>query len=342
MTLRRGLITLAVLFVAAVALMPWWTRPIFRELRQRLEKQVNEQCDSRCEFHLADLRLNWLHPGELVLENLRLHGGRGSGQEIDVRIPQLGFRVQLLALLDNQVRFGRIQAFSPQFVFYDLEHPARTPGNENYLRGLPDIEIETVQVKDGDFTYVRDVKGTHAVFHVHQISLASGALGSSPRLKDAPLQVEAAAQVESSGHVDLHVETYALRRPLQMDIDLKVKAQNLADLSRFFKPNAGVELNGILLSGHGVEHLHGRELRASLQAEYQDFTLKVDPMYDRSEVTAFFTNLGAGLALKKHNREASQADQTRAVHLARQPTESIVSFLLRGLKESSLDVAKAP
>ena len=120
---------------------------------------------------------------------------------------------------------------------------------------------------------------------------------------------------------------------------MSVADQNLGALTDFFKPNAGVELTGTLVKGHSVSKLKGAELTTSLYADYKDFKLKVDKMYDRNEVQTFFTNLGTSIAVREKNHSAPAEEKMKTVESKRKGGESIVSFMLEGLKQASLAVA---
>ena len=89
------------------------------------------------------------------------------------------------------------------------------------------------------------------------------------------MEARALAQIEKSGAIDLKVVTKPWLKPLAVDVDLRAQNQNLADLTPFFKANAGVILEGTLVRGHGVVHVLGSRLRATVWAEYRDFSTRV-------------------------------------------------------------------
>jgi hypothetical protein len=176
------------------------------------------------------------------------------------------------------------------------------------------------------------VKGTHAVFTVHGLN---GEIDPNPDRAVANVR----GLIGPGGEFQIRVVSPYGVKPLEIDTEIFVKRLNLEDLSVFFKPNAGVELWGTLEKGHARSKMTGPALKSTLFAEYKDFKLRVDKMYDRNEAQTFFTNLGAAIAMRGENRDEPAEDKRKTVESRRERGESLVSFILRGLKEASLAVA---
>jgi hypothetical protein len=120
---------------------------------------------------------------------------------------------------------------------------------------------------------------------------------------------------------------------------LKIEDQNLKDLNSYFFPSDGIELLGRLHFGLGVVSLDGSVLRSTVTARYSDFNLTLNANKERSGLEAFFGNLLSGLKIDDGDLDEGRKGQAASVELRRKKEESVVSALLRGLREAVLKVA---
>lgn len=314
----------AVILVIGVALailipklLPWAEREI--------RDAVHRECPS-CEFGMGGVTA-WFDG--LSVSDLHLAGGERGGQWVDFKARRITFSVDYTSLMSDAPRLKGVTLDHPDITFYDGEKSSqRSSGSLDSDK----IIINAIFFFGGKFTYVRDVKGTHAVLVIDSID---GDIDPNPDRAIADVR----AKIGSDGGFNLRVISPYNKRPLQIDTELEVKDQSLEALSEFFKPNAGVELIGTITKGHARTRLRGDHVSAALFAEYKDFKLRVNKMYDRNSVQTFFTNLGAAIAMREKNKNASAKDKESSVDLTREKGESIVSFILRGLKEAALKVA---
>lgn len=297
-----------------------------------LQNEVAKNC-ATCELKLGDLEFSTWAPGALIARDVRFQAGVAGAQEVRARVRELVVRPDWWALVDGRVVIRSLVVLAPDVTYSEGDKP-RSKGASGG-GGLPGFAVLSTRVEDGRFTYVRDHMNTHAVLRIGAIDLRGGAVSRI----DTPVEIEARAQIEGRGDVELRVDIQK-REPLTLETDVRTRDLGLPELSRFFKPNAGVDLKGTLVRGHARGHMQGTRLRTNVHAVYRDFELKVDPTYDRSEVVAFFTNLGAAIALQDSNLDDPPEDQARTVETERKEGESIVAFLLRGMKEASLKIVK--
>ena len=114
--------------------------------------------------------------------------------------------------------------------------------------------------------------------------------------------------------------------------------QNLTDINRFFLPNDGLELRGELVEGKSQVKVNGGSLSAFALAHYKDFNVVIRKNQDRGGLSAFFQNLMASLKMRKQNLESKNANRTGRATLKRERGQSIVSFILSGMKEAALKI----
>ncbi|MGZ3724084.1 MAG: hypothetical protein ACXVA9_14170 [Bdellovibrionales bacterium] len=294
------------------------------------EKEVCDavllECDG-CEFSMGGVGLAW---DGLAIKDLHLAGGDKGGQWVDFKARRIILSPVFSTLLSDTPHLRGVTLDHPEVIFTDGEKKSQSHMNTEL--DAAKIVIDEIFFYGGIFTYVRDVKGTHAVLTIHNID---GDIDPNPERA----VVNVSAQIGKAGSIQLVATTPYTKRPFEVDTDIKVTGQNLEDLSVFFKPNAGVELLGTLTKGHSRSKLRGTHLSSWLFAEYKDFKLHVDKMYDRNDLQKFFTNLGSSIAIAEKNKDKPAEDKIKAVELNREKGESVVGFILRGLKVAALGVS---
>ncbi len=282
--------------------------------KNEMEQQVKENC-AACEVVIGRAVISWRG---LILHNTQFTVGEAGAQRLEVKIHRMVIRPEILPLFKKQVHVESVVVFEPDVIFSEGEDPEKNEPSGADDEKTEKFKVEQIAVYGGKFTYVRDVKGTHAILKISKII---GRINFSEENADARFT----AQMGESGEFDLFV-SIRLKKPLHVDTELNVREQNLEDLSVFLKPNAGVELKGILVKAHSQTKLRDTKLAAAVTVTFKDFKVQLHEMYDRSEWQAFFTSLGASLALKKENLEDSAQEKSRSVQIDREAHESIVHF----------------
>jgi len=94
-----------------------------------------------------------------------------------------------------------------------------------------------------------------------------------------------------------------------------------------------------LHEGKAAVNVTGASLKSEVSVVYQGLDVIFSANRERSGATAFFSNLLRGLKIDDQNTTEPRYDQKRTAALQRKKGESIVSFILRGMKEAALEVA---
>jgi hypothetical protein len=293
--------------------------------KDQLEKAVRKNCEG-CSFTIKSAALTWRG---LVIKDIYFATGRKGAKKLEVQVARAVIRPEIWPLLKKEIHIRSVALFYPQITY--SEGDAITPRSREKDSGF-DLELDKIVIYDGQFVYVRDHKGTHAVLTVNDIR---GRMSFEGERMTAGFH----ARMGRSGKFVLTGQA-GLKKPLEVETELRVRDQDLADLTVFLKPNAGVELKGQIVNAVARSRAHGDKLNTRLNITFKDFTLKLHEMYDRSDVRAFFTTIGAALALKTENVKALESEKSSTVDTQREKGESVVHFLLTGLKEASLEVAK--
>lgn len=292
--------------------------------KEQLEKAVRENCRG-CSFEMESAQLTWRG---LILTDVRFSSGKKGAKKLDLHVLRAVIRPDIWPLFKKQIRVQSAILFGPEVTYSEGDLPQKAAGGDD----TPDVGLNKISIYNGKFVYVRDHKGTHGELAINDIS---GKILISGGKMDARFT----ARMGESGEFDLLLQA-ALKKPLEIDTELNVRNQNLDDLTVFLKPNAGVELKGEIVKAHAVSRARGDKLKTRLTVAFRDFSVRLLEMYDRTEAEAVFTNIGAALALKRENVKDSTEEQTSSVDSRRKKNESIVHFMLTGLKQAALDAAK--
>jgi hypothetical protein len=213
---------------------------------EKIESFVNENCET-CHLSLGGLDASLLTPGEISFTGVDFKSGIAGAQQVDAKAARVRMKFSLADLYRKKPHLQLLDFEKPDVTFTDGDkHTHPKPKDSDFT-----FVIERMVAHDGEFTYVRDHLGTHAILHIHDIQVQAGAIGNVPDLKAVATRASALARIEKSGEVGIDLSVPVFAKPLRLDVDLKIKDQNLADVTPFFKENAGVILKGVMLSGHG-------------------------------------------------------------------------------------------
>ena len=288
-------------------------------------------------FEMQDLSVSAFSPGKFTARDIKVLSSSKGIAEFEVEIKALAVDLEVLPLLRGEVRIHSLKIENPRVIFRDNDAKPAREKKSGTKKGELNFDVHSVQISEGEFSYIRMTDGTVASLHIHDIS---GSLEPLGKTYGNEVRLSARGRIEKSGEVKLKVAT-PLFTSLKVDVELEVSDQNLADLNPFFKENAGVELTGQMLEGKGKAKVEGDTVEASVFARYKGFDLKLHKNGDRSGAAAFFTNLGISIATHEKNLEKERKDQKRGVTLQRESNEPVVGFILRALKEAALRVSMA-
>jgi len=305
-------------------------------IQKKIKSSVRESCDS-CYFEAGNVAISVFSPQLWVFHDLRFTGGNPEVSSYDVHIDEVALDVNLRMLWDQHLHIARLHITNPTVTMTEGEK--RSEGNrEKTLK----FKVENIRLTNGTFTYVRNYKGTHALLHMTNVEAKTQIFGNEEDLAGKPLIVNSSLVLEQSGKIDLDIYTYIIPEgPLTVDANIRIKDQDLGKLTSFFRPNAGVILEGKMLSGIGTVKVRGTTLDAAVTSTFKDLRIRVEKEVERSSIEAFFENIGIALDVNKENVSKSAEDRTRKVTITREPEERVVGFILRGLKEAALKVARA-
>lgn len=304
-------------------------------LLPRLQTAVNQSC-GHCEFKIGSLEFG-LFPPRAIL-------GGVSYREGDRRDSLLGAQARLavvpLPLSNLKPGPWRIGLIILQDVNVTLEESSeKFPKPPSAPKKDERFEFAGVLVRNAEFIYRNFTPAGPAVIQVHDISASAGPFCIAENCKNQAIDAHADARLENSGKVDLTVSAAFFADSPHVDVDLKLAGQDLKDVDPYFSVSDGIQLEGKLISARGVVKVRGTRGEGDALVNFANLGVHCRADRHRSGLLAFFENLGAKVKLKSANFTDPRSAKEHQVVTERHSGESVVSLILRTLKEAALRVA---
>jgi len=264
----------------------------------------------------------------LTLQAIHITYGTRGMADIEASIPSITVDVDLFALMDDQIIIENLIITKPDVIYTDGEtpRPPKTPPVPEDKDAKP-ILVKAAHIDGARFAYRRVLYKEASLITLNDIQLHATV--------DEEVRVKSNFQLEKSGNVQLNFNFPVKQEKLTVDVQVFIKDQNLADLNVFFKSNDGVILQGIMQEGDGRVLVDGDQAKSRVKAIYKNFDAKLVSNEDQGGIEVFFTNIGIALTTKDKNKSKKREE----VITQREPNESIVHFILTGLKVAALEVA---
>jgi hypothetical protein len=341
--LARHKILIGILFFEGLAVIFAWSYVVPGTLERVIESKVEKAC-APCELKIGSLGLNLFSPGDFTFKNVRFSIGEKDVLEVKASAKAIFFHISIHQLFNRRLWMRGLDIERPDVEVIDGDKKtAKKP--DDVPAKILDFVLLPSKFHNGEFKYTRNHMGTAATVQVHEIN--GGITRLQPRMKELA-QVHLRARYETTGRAILNVQMNPFLSPPKIIVQLNVENQDLQDLSRFLKPNAGVDLKGVMLKAQAVIDVENDvHERATVSVEYKDLKIDVQKEYDRTGLEAFFSTLGTDLSMNKENVGAPAEVQAKQLYLEREDKEdksgkeSIIHFILRGMKEGAMKVASA-
>ena len=313
------LVTLGVLTWAVILLPP--------KLSPYLQSRFLESCQN-CELRWESLRVR---PTGVQLRGLHFRSNSTRDTVITADVDVLHLVPTWAALRRGEVDLRSVTAWGAKVeVAEGVRVDPPSPGGEARFA------VRATELHNAHFRYQMRKANKVGAIEIDGIEAKIGAWGTLPDLRDRETSAEVKARLEESGKIDLAIQAFVNAPDPQVKVQLALSGFPLARVNGFFDPIEGVRLSGKLARAESQVVVEGKRLRASADLTYEGFDLKFLNNEKRSGLTAFFSNILADIKLA----ETQKTRKRRAIVAERQARESLVSFILRGMKEASLAVAE--
>ncbi len=303
-------------------------------LKKEIQARLAEACAS-CRLEISSLNLSLWHQ-EISAVKIWFYSGDPEITAGEAKVERIDLFFSLPALLHKKILLTKIILNSPDVLITEGDgksqmHEHKHGSTAWGLSGL------TTEIFRGKFTYNRTYPPRMASIHVKDIEGTVEAWDS----RDPAKNTEAAVTgiLEHTGRFELTIKAPIFNETTQAEVDLKFKELNLVDINPFFEASEGILLAGSLYEGHANVKVMDRRLDAWVSARYLGLDIHFQKTAQRGILTAFFSNLIESLKVNTANIKQDAANQVRGVSLQRNSRESLVSFILRGMKDAALRVA---
>jgi len=106
----------------------------------------------------------------------------------------------------------------------------------------------------------------------------------------------------------------------------------------FFLPEAGLKLSGLLHEGEAKVAIRENRAHSTVSATFEKLEFDVKPTPTRSGLQAFIANVVTSLGMGGQNLYDKPEDRKKTAELTREADESVIAFILRGMKEAALKI----
>lgn len=307
-------------------------------LKHQLVLSIEEAC-RRCTLKISSATFNPLTKF-FSLGLIEFSYLEKSSMELKADIENIQGEFSYMDLIRGRLNIHALVLDKPKVVltnmyFSDKQETSSPAKKESFKFMLPEVKV-----KDGSFSYIHKTKTSVARLNTSQISGHMEGLGNTDEYLEKSATCRLNGRVEKSGAVVLSVRSKVFKRPLEVDVDLKVKDQKLADLNTFFFDFEGFKLKGQLLEGHGQSHLRDIKIKTEVFARFENFDAEFSKTAERGPGGTFIMNLAKAIMYDSQNLDKSKRKQAKVVELQQEPNEALVGFILRSLKDAALKVAE--
>ncbi len=297
------------------------------QLKKQITTRIEKNCES-CEFSSETIQVKFM-PSRIVFKNVHFRAGNAKDTLIEAQVEKIVASFSVRALTNQLLKLKQIEIQSPVVVV--TEGDARTPVSPpDESPSEWDLEIDQTLLQDAHFTYKREHIGKVGIIQVSYINGEITEMGSTPERRNQPVTAHVRAKLENSGKFDLTVTPLLFSKSTHVDVILDMKNLNLSEINRYFTPNDGIQLKGVLARGVAKVAVRGPMIQSEVHAKYRGLSLTFKKTFERSRLSATISNLFAGIKSAK--------DRKRAARINRELQEPLVGFVLRGMKEAAIKV----
>lgn len=313
---------------------------------------LKESCPS-CQLEIDALRVNaFSFPTHLTVRNFRLNVPTQKYEGYELTADQIDARINPFSLLSEAPTLESIDFQKPHATI--RERQGSPPGKHAYapepgaaFASFPKMRVNSIRIFDGKFTYVDFVpnlkepnqKALQAKINVTRIdatvdSFVTRAELLTPRYQHM-LNVHATAKLEDEGDVDIKLSFDPFAAKNHDALEVRVRNESLSNINSFFTAESGMEFTGTLQEGLAHIEMSEGQLRGTLNAEYNNLSVKFDASPKRGKLSSTIMSLLASLKTTK-NRPGPGASATPAsLFSVRKPYEPVTKWILRSLIDAA-------
>ena len=310
------------------------TLTIPQSLLQKWQASAIEHCEG-CQLNISKAHISFWHR-QLILDNIIFSSGDPQFTAIEAKIDSIRIVFSIRKLFHKSIHISHMEIMNPnvQIMEGDKVYPQEKPGAK---MASTEMEVLATNIQNGIFTYNRTYRRGIASIHITQIM---GEIQSwNNHDNTAKTKGNASGLLEQSGRFSLAIESPIFAENTQAEIGITMKELVLSNMNPFFETSEGINLLGNLHEAKANVIVIERTLSADVRAKYSGLDIHFQKTNRRGPIAAFLSNLVESIKVNSTNEKRSKRDQIRGILAKRRNHESLVSFILRGMKEAALKVA---
>lgn len=207
-----------------------------------------------------------------------------------------------------------------------------------FLEGLPPIKSESIRLKNAKLDYILHKFGKEAQITVSEINTQISKFGTRKDLGPRFIVANLTGKVQKTGHLKFYLRADLFSVENEDRIDISIAHQSMADLDSFFVYEDGIEMKGEINDVHANVRINQGQLSGSLFANYHDLDLHMVPTPEAGKLKVSFENILQGLKVAKTKPDKHKPPPVAFIKYSRKPNDSIVEFILQGLKGAAFKV----
>jgi hypothetical protein len=310
--------------------------------RRELLSRLREACPA-CHFKLDDLELSLLR-GQIVGHGIEVLTSPEDDTRIEAKAETLRIDMSVLNLIEGKLWVPKIRIEGLDFTVAEKGGgpPNRHAPTYPWMKELPAVHVEAIEVRNAKFTYAVTEDGHRAYLSFHSIDADCGTFGTKADISPEFVEMFANATQGESGKIRLKVRVGLFDQEKIDDIEIAAHDEKLADLDTFFTPDSGLKLGGFLRSGNAKIRVRKQRLTEQMMLDYQDLHVDFLAGKDRSKFKAFVDKEFAKAILHgRRSFDGSAGNPACEVSVTQGPVDGVFKFLIQGLKEGALQIVKA-
>lgn len=234
-------------------------------------------------------------------------------------------------LLSGTPHLRKVTLQAPEVRVSERDGP---PGSRPSEDRPPEFYLGEIAIGEGRFIYEKLERGKRGRIQVTDIEGEITDVAGGPGSASAWTKGKATGSLEGSGDFTLEIEARPWRVSADPRVRLEIRKFDLSQVNPYFLPIDGVRLSGSVDRGRAEVTVEESRLESSARLQYRGLDLDFRPGSEHGILDALVQDIGADLALADERSSPSPV-----VKLRRKGRESLISFILRGMKEAALRVA---
>ena len=307
-------------------------------IERKISDGVSENCDS-CSFSAKNISLK-MSPFSIIMKSVYFHGGNEDATAVDADIDQIELPIQFSEIFKKNFILGIITIRGVQVTVTegDIKNSPSTESDDTQ-NSTWHYSVQEVLIHDCIFHYTRNYRSRSAHLLASNISGTIQSFGTTQEFISKKALAEATGRLEKSGSFHLAVNSAIHSKKIDLGVHLQIQNQNLHDLSAFFEARGQIKMKGDLVEGKSNIQIRDKKLSGWVFTRYKDLGIIFEKNQTRSPSATFFANLLQSFKIHSSDLSSRPENQIRSIVLDRENGESIISFILHGMKNAVLHVA---